>query len=140
GTIAAQTGGFPYYVHWVVSELRMGGRPVTADDIDLIVRRLLTAPHDPCNLRQFKERLATYYPGEENVLRELLDHPAVLSPLTQAELINVAKSAGATDDNRVRDLLRLLAQDHYLTREADGKYSFRHVLLRRWWVIEEGLE
>src|SRR5262249_29262944 len=54
GTIAAQTGGFPYYVHWVVSELRMGGRPVTADDIDLIVRRLLTAPHDPCNLRQFK--------------------------------------------------------------------------------------
>src|SRR5262249_1457650 len=47
-TIAEQTGGFPYYIHWVVSELRMRRREgaVTAGDIELVLKRLLTAPHD----------------------------------------------------------------------------------------------
>jgi hypothetical protein len=139
--IAEQTGGFPYYIHWVISELRMTGRAVTSADVEIVLKKLLTAPHDPCNLRHFKERLATYYPNEEKVAQALLDQAAFFAaPLGQAELINVAKSAGATDENRIRDLLRLLAQDHYLTRESDGRYTFRHALLRRWWVTEQGLE
>jgi len=138
--IAERTGGFPYYIHWVVSELRMIGRPVTFDDINLVVKKLLTAPHDPCNLRHFKERIDGYYPKEEKVVFALLDHTAKNpAPLSQAELINVAKTAGATDENRVRELLRLLAVDHYLNRNTDGRYIFRHALLRQWWVIEQGL-
>jgi hypothetical protein len=139
--IADQTGGFPYYIHWIVSELRMAGRPVTAGEVEIVVKKLLTVPHDPCDLQHFKKRIATYYPQEENVVLALLDHAAFFGgPLAQAEFINVAKSAGATDDNRVRELLRLLAVDHYLTRHTDGRYAFRHTLLRRWWVTEQGLE
>jgi hypothetical protein len=139
--IAEQTGGFPYYIHWIVSELRLTGRPVTKGEIDLVVKKLLTAPHDPCDLQHFKKRIGTYYPQDEKVVLALLDHAAFFGgPLTQAEFINVAKSAGATDDNRVREVLRLLAVDHYLTRDTDGRYGFRHTLLRRWWVIEQGLE
>jgi hypothetical protein len=140
GILAEQTGGFPYYIHWVVSELRMAGRGVSPGDIDLMVKKLLTDPHDPCSLRHFKERIAGYYPKEERVVFGLLDHAAKnTSPLGQAELINVAKAAGATDDDRVRELLRLLAVDHYLSRDTDGRYAFRHALLRRWWAIEQGL-
>jgi hypothetical protein len=51
----------------------------------------------------------------------------------------VAKTAGETDEKRIRELLRLLAVDHYLNRDTDGRYTFRHALLRRWWVIEQGL-
>jgi hypothetical protein len=131
--IADQTGGFPYYIHWVVSELRMIGRPVTPGDVDSVVKKLLTAAHDPCNLRHFRERIDGYYPKEERVVLALLDHAAQGSTaLSQAELINVARTAGATDDDRVRELLRLLTVDHYLNRDLDGRYSFRHVLLRRW--------
>jgi hypothetical protein len=138
--IAQQTGGFPYYIQWVVYELRLAGQPVTANGIDLVVKKLLTAPHDPCNFRHFKERIGGYYPKEEKVALALLDHAAKnTDPLGQADLINVAKSAGATDDNRVRELLRLLAVDHYLNRDTDGRYTFRHMLLRRWWILEQGL-
>jgi len=46
--------------------------------------------------------------------------------LIRAELINVAKTAGATDDNHVRDLLQLLAVDHYWHMTTPtGRYSFR---------------
>src|SRR5205085_1890094 len=109
-------------------------------DIDLVVKKLLTAPHDPCNFRHFKERIDWYYPKEGKIAVALLDHAATnTSPLGQAELINVGKTAGATDDNQVRELLRLLAVDHYLNRDTDGRYTFRHALLRRWWIIEQGL-
>ena len=80
GIIAEQTGGFPYYIHWVVSELRMGGRPAASGDIDLIVKKLLTAPHDPCNLRHFRERIGGYYPKDEKLVLSLLDHAARPGP------------------------------------------------------------
>ena len=140
--IAEQTGGFPFYIHWVVSELRLRGPsgPISPGDIELVMKKLLTAPHDPCDLRHFKKRIDGYYPGQEAVVLALLDHAAASTiPLGQAELINVAKTAGASDDNQVRELLRLLAVDHYLDRDTDGRYTFRHALLRRWWVIEQGL-
>ena len=86
--IAEQTGGFPYYVHWVVSELRMGGRPASPEDVNLVVKRLLTAPHDPCNLRHFKDRIGGYYPQEGSIVLALLDHAASKpAPLGQVELI-----------------------------------------------------
>ncbi len=138
--IAEHAGSFPYYIHWIVAELRMGGQPVTSGDIDLVVKKLLTAAHDPCNLRHFRERIDGYYPKEEKFVLALLDHAAKsTAPLAQGELINVAKTAGTTDDDRVRELLRLLAMDHYLNRDMDGRYSFRHNLLRRWWLLERGL-
>jgi hypothetical protein len=138
--IADQTGGFPYYIHWVVNELRTGGRAAAPVDIDLVVKKLLTDPHDPCNFRHFKDRIDGYYPKEGKIVLALLDHAAKSTvPVGQQELINVAKTTGATDENRVRDLLRLLAVDHYLDRDTGGRYSFRHVLLRRWWAIEQGL-
>jgi hypothetical protein len=140
GIIAEQTGGFPFYIHWVVAELRRDGGPATPVGIEKAVKRLLTVGYDPCDFRHFKERIDGYYPSEEKVVLALLDHAAMSqAPLQQAELINVAKTAGATDDKRVRELLRLMDVDHYLSRDTDGRYVFRHVMLRRWWVIEQGL-
>ena len=70
----------------------------------------------------------------------MLDHAAKSAgPLSQGELVNVAKSAGAMEDERARELLRLLAVDHYLSRDTDGRYTFRHALLREWWVLGRGL-
>ena len=96
--------------------------------------------HDPCDLRHFLTRIEKYYPHEKQAALALLDHAAkAAAPLGLAELINVAKSAGVTDDDRVRELLRLLAVDHYLLRDTGGRYAFRHALLRRWWLGERGL-
>jgi len=43
--------------------------------------------------------------------------------LTQADLINVGKSAGTSEDEQIRELLRQLAMDHYLSKGTDGRYS-----------------
>jgi hypothetical protein len=138
--IAERTGGFPYYIHWVVAELKMSGAAVAPRDVELVVKKLLTVAHDPCNFRHFRERIDGYYPKEEKVVLALLDHAAKSTvPLGQTDLVNVAKTAGATDEDRVRDLLRLLTVDHYLSRDMDGRYTFRQALLRQWWVIERGL-
>ena len=140
GLVAERTGGFPYYIHWVVSELRKAGPHATAADVDRVIQILLTADHDPCQLRHFLERIDTYYPKDKPAILALLDHAArTPASLDLAELINVAKSGATVDDERSRELVRLLAVDHYLTRGTDSRYSFRHPLLRRWWVLERGI-
>jgi hypothetical protein len=138
--IAALTGGFPYYIHWLVSRLRTAGQPATVAAIDGAVRWLLTADHDPCDLRHFLKRIPSYYPAHTKTVLALLDHAARSpAPLAQAELISVGKCAAPADDDQVRELIRLLAMDHYLSKDADGHYSFRSALLRRWWILERGL-
>jgi hypothetical protein len=138
--IAEVVGGFPYYIQWVVSRLSTAGCPATRAEIDAAVKWLLTADHDPCALRHFLKRIPSYYPTQPKIVLALLDHAAkVQTPLSQADLINVGKSAATCDADQVRDLLHQLAMDHYLIRDTDGRYSFRSALLRRWWLIERGL-
>lgn len=36
------------------------------------------------------------------------------------------------DHEKLRRLLALLEQDHYLKRDMDGRYQFRFPLIRRW--------
>lgn len=58
-SIADRAGGFPFYIQWIVAELRLGKSPVTPENVDTVVKKLLTAPHDPCDLRHFKSRTKT---------------------------------------------------------------------------------
>ena len=139
--IAEVTGGFPFYIHWLVSRLSTGGRSATRTEIDDAVKWLLTAVHDPCDLRHFLKRIHSYYPGVEKSALAILDYAARNQvPLTQADLLNVGKGAGTSEDEQMRELLRHLAMDHYLSKGTDGAYTFRSALLRRWWLIERGLE
>ena len=139
--IAEVTGGFPFYIHWLVSRLSTEGRFATQTEIDDAVKWLLTADHDPCDLRHFLKRIRSYYPGVEKIVLAILDYAAKnQAHLTQADLINVGKGAGTSEDEQIRELLRQLAMDHYLSKGTDGRYSFRSALLRRWWLIERGLE
>ncbi|RKY18713.1 MAG: hypothetical protein DRQ55_12635 [Planctomycetota bacterium] len=138
--IATVSGCFPYYIHWIVSRLRSDDRSATIADVDAVLQWMLTAPHDPCSLRHFRDRIGTYYPGDERTALALLDHAAATEgPIETDEFVNVAKSVGDVDAQATRDLLRLLAVDHYLARGDDGRYRFRHALLRRWWRLERGL-
>jgi len=45
-----------------------------------------------------------------------------------------------TDRHYLVQLLRSLAQDHYLVSSSDKLYSFRFPLIRSWWRIAQGLE
>ena len=75
--IAEVTGGFPFYIHWLVSRLSTEGRFATQTEIDDAVKWLLTADHDPCDLRHFLKRIRSYYPGVEKIVLAILDYAAV---------------------------------------------------------------
>jgi hypothetical protein len=138
--ISDQTGHFPYYIQVVVNELVISARPASPDNIHQIIGELLTRAQDPCNFRHFIDRLEGYYPGQKNHALHILDHAAVTSdPIEKNALLNIARHAGADDDEPIRTLLTLLESDHYLARDTSGRYFFRHTLLRRWWIIERGL-
>jgi hypothetical protein len=140
GHIAELTGGFPFYIHWVVSHLATAGRAATRGEIEQAVKWLLTADHDPCDLRHFLKRIHSYYPSDAKIVLAVLDHAArSATPLSQGDLLNLGKSAGTTDDDQVRELLHQLGMDHYLSKDTDGRYAFRSALLRRWWLLERGL-
>lgn len=43
------------------------------------------------------------------------------------------------DRNLIVQMLKHLAQDHYLISDTDKRYSFRFPLVKRWWKIAQGL-
>jgi hypothetical protein len=43
------------------------------------------------------------------------------------------------DREKLLELLKLLLQDHYLTRNEEGHYAFRLALIRRWWRFDRCL-
>ena len=100
--------------------------------IERAVQFLLTAEHDPCDLRHFLKRIPTYYPEHQKIVLAILDHTAnVHRPFSQADLLQLAKTSGTIDDDQTPELLHQLAMDHYLSRGLDVQYVFRNALLRR---------
>jgi hypothetical protein len=137
--IANAVDNCPYYIHHIVDELKhRGPDPPIAE----LVNGRLTASNDPWDLRHYYDRIRTYYTsGEQPFALDLLDILAEAEqPLAFDELFNRLKAHQATEDREtVRHVLRLLHDDHYLTRHADGTFQLRFSLIQRWWRLERGL-
>ena len=137
--IAAEVGGFPYYVHHVVDQLSQVGRSPTLSDVSEAVARLVYDPHDPANLNYYVDRLSIYYAEGDRALALLaLDAMArAPKPVTVGELLNLCRHADpGLGEERLREVATLLAQDHYIEpqRSAEGlRYDFRWPLVKRWW-------
>ena len=137
--IAAEVGGFPYYVHHVVDQLHQLNRPISLEDATAAVDTLVYDPHDPAHLNNYVARLSSYYDDAERaVTLILLDAMAGLSsPTHVSDLANLSRHRDPSlGDDRIRDTLRLLAEDHYVTPHQTPEglaYDFRWPLVKRWW-------
>ena len=137
--IAMMVDGCPYYIHHIVDRLCQGELDTPITDI---VNDCLTAANDPWDLRHYHDRITTYYSLEDQpyVLPVLDTLATARSPLTFEALFDGLKAHLVTEDReRVRAVLRLLHEDHYVTRHADGSWQWRFALLQRWWRLEQGL-
>lgn len=115
---------------------------LNAAAVQEIVAACLTDPDDCWHLRNYRERIDTYYTLEERVFAmPLLDALAVTTqPLPFDELFNLLKSSEVTEDQEMaRDVLSLLQSDHYIVQNKDGTYRFRFPLIQRWWRLYRGL-
>ena len=137
--IAGEVGGFPYYVHHVVDQLDQLRRPPALDDVAAAVEHLVYDSHDPANFSYYVTRLSSYYTDEERSLALIvLDAMAGLSSsATFTELLNLCKHRDPSlADERLREVLAVLTEDHYVEARKDdygAAYDFRWRLVKKWW-------
>lgn len=134
--LAAVTDGIPYYIQHVVEELGATGSEGDPDAIDQLIARRFTDMRDPWHLRYYDERIDTHYATDlRSLARSLLDQLAGSeTPLTFNELVDgIDPKLTNRDGETVRNVLRLLGLDNYLSRNENGGYYFRYKFLTRVW-------
>lgn len=141
--LAEAVDHMPYYIHHVVDGLAQSGATVTQTMVRDEVAQRLTDPQDPWHLRYYVDRISTYYESSEKTIAlALLDTLAGADrslPLTR--IVEFVASRVPVDDNeKVRTILVLLQQDHYVFQNVDGTFRFRSALIQRFWRLHRGLE
>ncbi|MES9905312.1 MAG: hypothetical protein ABW168_21880 [Sedimenticola sp.] len=140
--IARISDAFPFYIHHIVKALKQTGIEGSTESVEQIVADQLVDAGDPWELNHYRDRIEEYYgKASEKIVLAILDGIAVRSKAISLDfLLAELKATGILDDReRLIDLLRLIEQDHYLSRNSDGHYRFQFPLLQRWWKLARGL-
>ncbi len=151
--LVTETSCVPFYMERIASQLGLLGRPIAVADVQNVVLKQLTNDHDPWEMEHFRTRLETYYQravqdvngktiSEDAIARRILDHFAIVdTPQSIDEVWAMIRNQFALmDRNLIVQMLKHLAQDHYLISDTDKRYSFRFPLVKRWWKIAQGLQ
>jgi hypothetical protein len=105
--------------------------------------RVLVDADDSWHMAHYLKRIESYY-GVANsvVVRAILDIVAEQQqPILTKDIIRMVQNASAEPlaEEGIRSLLKLLEQDHYLSKDPiDLKYQFRYSLIRRYWQSQRG--
>ncbi len=143
-TIAGEVDAVPYYVHHLVLQLRdrqQAGLCGTVDEVLVrdIVEEMLHDPLDPWQLMHYVDRVGSYYPAQDNLVRAMLDAVAVsVEPLDVTALQGlVAAQQTPPSPDELKALLVLLCKDHYLLSRPG--FAFKLSLVRRAWAARRSL-
>ncbi|MCB1099092.1 MAG: hypothetical protein KDN22_26205 [Verrucomicrobiae bacterium] len=139
--IAHESDCFPFYIHHIVKGLKIAGGTVDSHRVREMVKHQLTDEKDPWELYHYRERIPIYYGDDAKTVLLILDDLAVRSEsMSVADLLGALKNVSGFDDREaLLSLLKLLVQDHYLSRDSNGAYQFRFPLIKRWWKINRSL-
>jgi len=140
--VARLADHFPFYIHHIVKALKQSGTQASPASVEQIVTHQLLDADDPWELNHYRERITIYYGAKrETAVLGILDGIAVRDkPVSITDLLAELKGTGALDDReQLLKLLRLIEQDHYLSRDSEGHYRFQFPLLQRWWRLSRGL-
>ena len=139
--IASQADYVPFYIHHIARCLKMSARRADPQCVAEAVAGQLVDPNDPWELAHYRDRLAGYYGERADLVRLMLDELSVADrPLGVHLLFERIKAQRPFDDrDLLLRLLRLAECDHYVSRDPDGKYSFRFPLVKRWWRLDRAL-
>jgi len=140
--ISEVAGHIPFYIHYLVVRLKDQPGPVREADPDRHLELPVRDPNDPAHFSYYRQRLDIYYERSEvKMALAAMDALALApEPLAFGNILNLVRHHQQVDDEEsVRDVLKLLVQDHYLAREPDGRYCFRYPIVRRWWSFDRGI-
>ncbi|HXP63344.1 MAG TPA: hypothetical protein VN829_22775 [Dongiaceae bacterium] len=139
-TVADAVGNVAFYIHKLISRLPPGQRLDPAL-IEATLGWEIAHPDNDWDLAHYSNRLRLYYKEDEKLVLVILD--AVAAAETPLSFQAIWKQIGSQilfeDQEHLRNLLRLLEQDHYLQRDTSRRYTFRFPLIRRWWRFDRSL-
>jgi hypothetical protein len=136
--IVEAVNGIPFYIHHVVDLLNGRSSPVGILDINTAITNALEEVNI-WELGDYEERIQKYYLESNYKLALLaLDKLAISEKLLSfTELLDLAKAEiDVVDKEDFRKVLKLLEQDHYVSREVGGGYCFRFQLVKKYWQIQ----
>jgi hypothetical protein len=136
--IVEAVNGIPFYIHHVVDLLNGRSSPVDILDISAAITNALEEVN-VWELGDYEERIQKYYLENNYKLALLaLDKLAISEKLLSfTELLDLAKAEiDVVDKEDFRKVLKLLEQDHYVSREIGGGYYFRFQLVKKYWQIQ----
>lgn len=140
--IAREVDGIPYYIVEVVKRCRYHKLAIDAKAIQRMVRESLVDADNRWHMKHYLDRIGNYYGADKSELvRSILDTVAAEETIGTKEIIKFVQSANATpiSEQSIRDLLKLLEQDHYLLKDPENlKYRFRYSLIQRYWQFQRG--
>ena len=132
-------GHVPFYLRGLISKLRK--RQVNEEQIEAELVQQITDPDDPWDLSHYLRRLNDYYGDDESVARAALDVLAVhRSGIRFEEFESEIRSKVSSDEEQIRQVIRLLLRDHYISKTHDGLHVFRLEVVRRWWCFERNIQ
>jgi uncharacterized protein len=145
--IAQEVDNIPFYIDGVVKRFRYHSqdRPLIIDD-DIVrqeIRSLLVDADNTWHMEHYLDRIKNYYGDvDSELVQSTLDTIAAEEqPIATKDIIEIIQNSSQITiaEQSIRDLLKLLEQDHYLSKNPiDLKYKFRYSLIRRYWQCQRG--
>lgn len=138
--VSEVVGNVAFYIHKLISRLPPG-EPITPASVDAALQAELTNSDNDWDLAHYRTRIPLYYGKNEKLVLLALDAIAASSMPISFEVLRRQLSAQTktAEPERLRSILKLLRQDHYLDRDSDGGYRFRFALIRRWWRFDRSV-
>lgn len=137
--LAEAVGNVAFYIHKLISRMSKTGEPYTPQRIETLLEHEIISDENDWDFEHYRKRLKPYYSQDEALARQILDAVALDEPLNFGDIRKAVNAQGHVDDERLRDLLRLLCKDHYLVRTGENQYRFYLTLIRRWWRLDRNL-
>ena len=146
-TIAQEVDNIPFYIDGLVKRFRYHPQdrplPIDLDIIRAEIRLLLVDADNTWHMEHYLKRITNYYGDvDSDLVRLILDTIAAEEQsISTKDIIKVIQNSIQLpiSEQTIRDLLKLLEQDHYLTKDSiDLKYKFRYSLIRRYWQCQRG--
>lgn len=139
-TLSRIVSHVPFYIEKLAARLPIG-ISLTPAAIEAALDKELRSDTNDWDLDYYRRRVKASFPQTEKLVLAILD--TVATATTQAlsfqEVRQFVSARTETDDEVLREHLKLLCMDHYLVRDDAKAYRFYLPLIRRWWTINRSL-
>jgi hypothetical protein len=142
--ICKRTDNLPFYIQHVFDYFyERNKKNINKKTVDEVINYLVNDPKDVGFFRHYIDRIKTYYDQiDQDITLFILGRACKMSDYwLEDDIIELARDHVDVDEEKVKETLDLIWNDHYLVRKVvDHKryYKFKYNILKEWWLVNRG--